>query len=99
VNPKLASFLAPFSPERRWGQLDPLEYALLSALWEQSPATLRDLHRDLRSTPYKTMVSALDRLYKDGLVRRERETRLNAYSPTMSRQELEAAIVASIRPS
>jgi predicted transcriptional regulator len=81
-----------------WGPLGPLQYAVLVALWAQSPATVRDLHRHFRTTAYKTLVGTLDRLYKKGLVRRERPSRANAYSPTMSREELATAIVESILP-
>jgi predicted transcriptional regulator len=58
--------------------------------------TVRDLHRSFRTPPYKTLMSALDTLYKKGLLRRKRASYLNAYTPTMSRQELETAVVGSI---
>ncbi len=95
-NTRLATCLAKFSTERGWGPLGPLEYAVLSALWAQSPATVRDLRLSFRTRSYRTLVVTLDRLSKKGLVRRERPSRANAYSPTMSRQELERAIVGSI---
>lgn len=68
----------------------------MAALWEQSPMTLLDMHRIFPAVPYRTLVGTMDRLYKKGLVRRERAGRQNAYEPAMSRQELATAIAGCI---
>jgi predicted transcriptional regulator len=97
-NPRFVKHLAKtFSEQNGWGAIGPVEYEVLAALWvADGPATLLDLHRTFPRKPYRTLVSTLDRLYKKGMVRRERASRANAYTPTMSRRELEAAIVGSI---
>ena len=68
----------------------------METLWADSPATLIDLHRVFPAKPYRTLVGTLNRMYRKGLLRRERVTRANAYSPAMTRQELATAIVGSI---
>jgi predicted transcriptional regulator len=68
----------------------------MDALWVESPMTLLDLHRGFPAKPYRTLVGTLNRMYRKGVIRRERATRANAYSPTMSRQELAAAIAESM---
>jgi len=98
LNPKLAKCLARFAAQYRFGPLGPSQYELMRVLWDRSPATVRDLHRHFRTKGYRAIVKALGDLHAKGLVRRERESRFNAYTPTMSRQELETAIVSFLAP-
>jgi predicted transcriptional regulator len=80
-------------------QLGPLEQQLLSALWTQGSATVRELldAGDFKLA-YTTVMTTLDRLYKKQLLNRTAEGRAFRYSPRYTRAELEkAAIGETIR--
>jgi predicted transcriptional regulator len=99
LNPRLAKWLATFGGQRGWGPLGPLEYAVMSALWSESPATVRDLQPRFPTAAYTTLMTTLDRLYKKGLLTREPRGQANAYRPAMSRLELQTAIAGCILKS
>lgn len=65
----------------------------MSALWSESPATVRDLQPRFPAAAYTTLMTTLDRLYKKGLLRRAPRGRASMYWPAMSRPELQTAIV------
>jgi predicted transcriptional regulator len=69
--------------------LGPLETRLLELLWAQGcPATVRQIRRTLPELAYTTIMTTLDRLYRKGLVRREKDGRAFAYAPRYTRAEL-----------
>lgn len=93
INPKLAKWLAAFCTWERSKALGPLERRLLVVLWAQGPMTMIDMHRHVRSVAYGSLQTTTDRLYKKGLVTRERQGYANLYAPVMSRDEF-AKLVA-----
>jgi len=68
------------------------ELALLRVLWQQGPATIRQLtdliYPEGGHSHYATVQSLLDRLEQKGCVSRERRGRVNVFTATISRAEL-----------
>lgn len=71
----------------------------MAALGSSSPASVRDLLPLFPRLGYTTLMTTLDRLYKKGLLLRERRGRFNAYWPAISRQDLRTAIASHILAS
>ena len=68
------------------------ELALLRLLWKGGPSSIRELTDQLypesSHSEYATVQSLLDRLERKGCVHREKQGRLNVFTPTISRTEL-----------
>lgn len=67
------------------------ELAVLQALWEQGPATIRRLTEVLypegRDAQYATVQKLLDRLEAKGYVRRDRSQWAHVFHPVVDRDE------------
>jgi len=75
--------------------LGPLETRLLELLWASAgAATVRELRRACPDLAYTTIMTTLDRLYRKGLLRRQRAGRAFAYEPRCSRDELLSELVS-----
>jgi predicted transcriptional regulator len=75
--------------------LGPLERRLLDLLWAQAnAATVGHIHRALPGLAYTTIMTTLDRLYRKGLLLRDREGRAFAYAPRYSRGELLTELIS-----
>ena len=75
--------------------LGPLEQGLLEQLWARGNATVRELLEDgCHHIPYTTVMSALDRLFRKGIVARSGEGKAFRYTPRFSREELQRKAVA-----
>jgi predicted transcriptional regulator len=73
----------------------PLETEALEALWRRAePASVRSLQRDLAGVAYTTLMTTLDRLYKKGVLERERRGRAFHYAPRFDRKGLRAHLAA-----
>ena len=69
--------------------LGPLESRLLELLWAQrQPATVAHIHRALPELAYTTVMTTLDRLFRKGLLLRDKDGRAFAYAPRCTRVEL-----------
>jgi predicted transcriptional regulator len=69
--------------------LGPLETRLLELLWSRRrPATVRQIRRGLPELAYTTIMTTLDRLYRKGLLLRQKDGRAFAYAPRYTRAEL-----------
>ena len=68
------------------------ELAVLRVLWQQGPATIRELtdviYPDGGHSHYATVQSLLDRLGQKDCVTRERRGRVNVFTATISRADL-----------
>lgn len=68
------------------------ELAILQVLWEQGPATIRQItdvvYPDGDTAQYATVQKLLERLEEKGCVRRQRATPANIYSAAIGREEL-----------
>jgi predicted transcriptional regulator len=77
--------------------LGALEERIMEALWQaRQPLSVRDVCGRLRGKPalaYTTVMTTMDRLYKKGLLAREKEGLAFLYSAAMSRDEVQRRIV------
>jgi predicted transcriptional regulator len=75
--------------------LGPLETRLLELLWAQRrPATVRHIRRALPELAYTTIMTTLDRLYRKGLLLRDKDGRAFAYVPRYTRAELLSELIS-----
>jgi predicted transcriptional regulator len=75
--------------------LGPLETRLLELLWAQArPATVGQIRRALPELAYTTLMTTLDRLYRKGLLQREKDGRAFAYAPRYTRAELLSELIS-----
>jgi predicted transcriptional regulator len=75
--------------------LGPLERRLLELLWAQpQPATVGHIRRALPELAYTTIMTTLDRLYRKGLLLRNKDGRAFVYSPRYSRAELLSELIS-----
>ena len=97
----------PLTPQLRRGKaaaealrtggsvLGPLETRLLELLWAQRrPATVRHIRRALPELAYTTIMTTLDRLYRKGLLLRDKDGRAFAYAARYTRAELLSELIS-----
>lgn len=73
----------------------PLEARVLHALWQRNtPATVRDLMPALPGIVYTTVITTLDRLFKKGVLTREKWGRAFLYQPKLTQSQQIAKIAA-----
>ena len=63
------------------------ELAILRALWERGPSTVREVHDEMsRSEPvrYTTTLKQLQVMFEKGLVERDESARAHVYRPALS---------------
>lgn len=83
-----------FRPQKKGSRkiLFDLESDVMEVLWSQGQTRLlvRDVHKTLESNrdiAYTTVMTTMDRLWKKGVLDREREGKAYAYWPRLSRDE------------
>ena len=70
--------------------LGPLEHRVMNLLWSRGKSSVREVVQALdRKWAYTTVMTTLDRLFKKGLLERDKLDRAFAYSPRFSRSEWE----------
>jgi predicted transcriptional regulator len=70
--------------------LGPLEMQVMNVVWSAAPCSVRDVVERLNSKlAYTTVMTTLDRLFKKGLLEREKSERAFLYSPALSSQDWE----------
>ena len=75
--------------------LGPLETRVLELLWAQrGPATVRHIRRALPELAYTTIMTTLDRLYRKGLLLRDKDGRAFTYAPRYTRAELLSELIS-----
>jgi predicted transcriptional regulator len=76
---------------------------LLQALWERPGATVQEVHDWLagqeKRVVYTTVLTQLQRMYRKGLVRRERSGKQHCYYAVPEREEVERQLVDRLRQS
>ena len=73
------------------------EREVMSVLWEQGGASVLDVSKRLSATlAYTTVMTTLDRLFKKGLLRREKKDRAFIYSTLLTRKEVEGERAADL---
>jgi predicted transcriptional regulator len=81
--------------------LGELEQRIMEVLWDEAPLSVRDVMARLGRAPlaYTTIMTTLDRLYKKGLLAREKEGLAFVYRPAMERSEYQRRVVeAAVAP-
>jgi predicted transcriptional regulator len=74
----------------------PLEIKVLEALWSHDrPACVRDLQPAFPRVAYTTLMTTLDRLFRKGVLTREKEGRAFYYRPVSTRDELKSQLAGS----
>ncbi len=70
--------------------LGPLEMQVMNVVWSVARCSVRDVVERLNSKlAYTTVMTTLDRLFKKGLLEREKFERAFLYSPALSSQDWE----------
>ncbi len=70
--------------------LGPLEMQVMNVVWSVAPCSVRDVVERLNcKLAYTTVMTTLDRLFKKGLLEREKSERAFLYSPLLSSQDWE----------
>lgn len=83
------------APHALESALGPLEVRVLEALWRQDgPAAVRDLQPGFPGVAYTTLMTTLDRLYRKGLLTRERQGRAFSYVPCFTRDQLQVRLAS-----
>jgi predicted transcriptional regulator len=65
-----------------------LEISVMEILWSRGESSVRDVACSLdRKLAYTTVMTTLDRLFKKGLLQRQKSDRAYLYSPSLSQRE------------
>jgi predicted transcriptional regulator len=75
------------------------ELAILNALWDQGPGTVRDVCERLeRSRPaaYTTVLKLLQIMHQKGLVRRDESQRNHVYAPALPRSATQERLIDNL---
>lgn len=81
------------------GPLGELEQIVMDAVWEYPPSTVRDVADRMRGDAdraYTTVMTTLDRLYKKGLLRRQKDGLAWRYEATFDRATFERKMVDAL---
>ena len=77
--------------------LGKLEMAVMDEVWARGRVSASDIYRAFgERTAYTTWMTTLDRLYKKGLLAREKEGRAYLYSPRVTREEFERGVAEDV---
>src|ERR1044072_9222674 len=74
-----------------------LERAVMEEVWSRGRVSVSEIHRSFgERTAYTTWMTTLDRLYKKGLLAREKEGRAYVYSARVTREEFERGVATDV---
>ena len=78
--------------------LGELELAVMEAIWSRDVATVKDVGLALedRGLAYTTLMTTMDRLFKKGLLEREKHSHSFLYRAAMDRATYERRLTASV---
>jgi predicted transcriptional regulator len=77
--------------------LGKLEREVMQFAWRRGQVSVRDVHEEFAGRiAYTTLMTTLDRLYKKGLLAREKDGRAFRYAPRVSREEFERGIAQDV---
>jgi predicted transcriptional regulator len=75
------------------GRFGPLELQVLESLWARGgPVSVRDLQCDFPRAAYTTLMTTLDRLFRKGVLEREKAGRAFVYRPRYTREALRSGL-------
>jgi predicted transcriptional regulator len=81
--------------------LGDLEQDVMNLLWDEAPLAVREVQRRVSrgKLAYTTLMTTLDRLYKKGLLAREKVGLAFVYRPAIDREEYQRRVVeATVAP-
>lgn len=81
--------------------LGDLELRVMELLWDEAPLAVRDVQRRVArgKLAYTTLMTTLDRLYKKGLLARDKVGLAFVYRPAIDRDEYQRRVVeATVAP-
>jgi predicted transcriptional regulator len=77
--------------------LGKLEKTVMEEAWGRGQISASDIYRAFgERTAYTTWMTTLDRLYKKGLLKREKTGRAYLYSPRLTREEFERGVAEDV---
>jgi predicted transcriptional regulator len=77
--------------------LGKLEKTVMEEVWRRGRVSASDIYRAFgERTAYTTWMTTLDRLFKKGLLAREKDGRAYIYSPRVSREEFERGVAEDV---
>jgi BlaI family transcriptional regulator, penicillinase repressor len=77
--------------------LGKLERTVMEEAWRRGRISASDIYRAFgERTAYTTWMTTLDRLFKKGLLSREKEGRAYIYSPRVTRDEFERGVAEDV---
>jgi predicted transcriptional regulator len=84
---------------REYEPLGELEAAVMDVVWKHAPVTARDVCDRMMGKwerAYTTIMTTMDRLFRKGLLRRQKEGLAWRYHPVLSAREFERALADSL---
>lgn len=84
---------------RKWEPLGALEATVMDVAWRCAPVTARQVCDRLtgkRERAYTTIMTTLDRLYRKGLLAREKDGMAWRYRPAATREEFESSLASGL---
>lgn len=98
-HPKIA--LRGFKPGSRGAGhvLGELESAVMETLWMESQQTVTEVEerlRNKREIAHTTVLTTLDRMYRKGLLTREKHSKAFVYAPRYTREEFERMLAQEV---
>jgi predicted transcriptional regulator len=77
--------------------LGKLEKTVMEEVWRRGRVSANDIYRSFgERTAYTTWMTTLDRLFKKGLLSREKDGRAYIYWPRVSREEFERGVAEDV---
>lgn len=79
--------------------LGALEMAVMEQVWAHGPADVKAVHRAIgarRSITANTVQSTMERLYRKGVLAREKVSHAYVYAAARSREDVTAAVVSEV---
>ncbi len=73
-----------------------LEAAVMEHLWQSGPVSVKAVHRALgtqRGIKLNTVQSTMDRLFRKGMLERDKVSHAFVYRPALSREELSTRVI------
>lgn len=99
INPKIA--LRGFRPGARGTNhvLGDLESAVMEILWSKAGQTVIEVEerlRQKREIAHTTVLTTLDRMYRKGYLKREKQAKAFVYAPRYTRNEFERTMAQEV---
>ena len=74
-----------------------LEREVMEEAWERGETSVAEVHKAFgERVAYTTLMTTLDRLFKKGLLTREKDGRAYVYSPRLTREEFERGVAEDV---